>query len=133
MSRDKNTDRTGIVHVNYCSRALEWVNMKQLFSEVFTQLSIPHIIPFLLNIMFAWNFLPNVSRVCYRPALVFKDFNVGAHMTGSYECMCNSSKRLIQFLDPDTIDDTNGDPRMHVRTMDTTIIHHHGLREAVTL
>ena len=133
MSRDKNTDRTGIVHVNYCSRALEWVNMKQLFFEVFTQFSIPHLIPFLLNIMFAWNFLPNVSRFCYRPALVFKDFDVSAHMIGAYECICNSSKRLIQFLDPETIDDTNGDPRMHVRTMDTTIIHHYGLREVVTL
>jgi hypothetical protein len=107
--------------------------MKQLFFEVFTQFSIPHLIPLLLNIMFAWNFLPNVARFCYRPALVFKDFNVGSLMDDSYKCACNSSKRLIQFLDPDTMDKTSDDPRMHVRTMDTKIIHNHGLREAITL
>ena len=48
-------------------------------------------------------------------------------------CICNSYKRLIQFLDPDTMDNTSGDLRMHVRTMDTKIIHNHGLREAITL
>ena len=54
-------------------------------------------------------------------------------MNGSYECICNSSKRLIQFLDPDTTDNTNGDTKMHVRTMDTKIIHNNGLKEDVTL
>ena len=133
MSRNKSTDRTGIVNVNYCSRALEWVNMKMLFTDVFTQLSIPHMIPLMLNIMFAWSFMPNVSKFCYRPALVFKEFNVGSLLNGSYQCVCNNSKRLVQFLDPDTIDDTNENPKMHVRTMDTRIIHHHGLRNAITL
>ena len=107
--------------------------MKQLFSEVFTQFSIPHFISLLLNIMFAWNFISNVSRFCYRPASVFKDFTVGSHMIDSEDCICNSSKRLIQFLDPDTMDISNGDSKMHVCTMDTKIIHNHGLREAVTL
>ena len=71
ISRAKNMDRTGIIHVNYYSMAMEWVNMKQLFFEVFTQFSIPHLIPLLLNIMFAWKFLPNVYRFCYKHALVF--------------------------------------------------------------
>jgi hypothetical protein len=133
VARDKNTDRTGIVHVNYCSRALEWVNMKQLFSEVFNHFSVPHLIPLLLNIMFAWNFLPNVSRFCYKPAMVFKDFHVSSLMNDSYECICNSSKRLVQFLDPDTRNENNIDPRAHVRTMDTNIIHHRELREAMAL
>ena len=107
--------------------------MKQLFSEVFTQFSIPHLIPLLLNIMFTWNFLPNVVKFCYRPALVFKDFSVKTHINDSYHCICNNSKRLMQFLDPDTMDNTNGNSKMHVRTMDTKIIHNKGLREAVTL
>ena len=105
--------------------------MKKLFSEVLTHFSIPHFIPLLLNIMFAWNFLPNVSRFCYKPALVFKEFMVDLHMNGSYDCICASSKRLRPFVDPETID--GNDPRMHIRTMDTKIIHHHGLREAITL
>ena len=107
--------------------------MKQLFSEVFTQFSTPHLIFVLLNIIFAWNFLPNISRFCYTYALVFKNFNGGSHITGLYECICNNSKRLIQFLDPDTADNTNGDPNMHVRTMDIKIIYNNGLREVVTL
>ena len=52
-------------------------------------------------------------------------------MNGSYDCICTSSKRLGQFVDPETIDDN--DPRAHVRTMDIKIIHHHGLREAIGL
>ena len=124
-------DRTGIIHVKYCSRALEWVNMKNLFAEVFTHLSIPHFIPAMFNIMFAWNFLSNVSKFCYKPALVFKDFCVESLLNGAYDCICTSSKRLGQFVDPETIDEN--DPRAHVRTMDTKIIHHHGLREAITL
>ena len=133
VSRNKNTDRTGIVHVNYCSRAMEWVNMKQLFSEIFTQFSIPHMIPLLLNIMFAWNFCPNVAKFCYRPALVFKDFSVNTLINDSCECICNSSKRLVQFLDTDTMDSNVDGTKIHVRTMDTKIIHNHGLREAITL
>ena len=107
--------------------------MKQLFSEVFTQFSISHMIPLLLNIMFAWNFLPNVTKFCYRPASVFKDFSVNAHINTSYNCICNNSKRLVQFLDPDTLDGTDGYSKEHVRTMDTNIIHNKGLREAITL
>ena len=106
---------------------------KQLCYEIFTHFSIPHLIPLLLNIMFAWNFLPRVSRFCYKLALVFKDFNVRSLMNDSDKCICNSFKRLIQLLDPDIIDNTSGDPRMHVRTMDTKIIHNHELRQAITL
>ena len=112
---------------------MEWVNMKQLFAEVFTQFSMPHLVPLLLNIMFAWSFLPNVTKFCYRPASVFKDFNVKTHINDSFQCICNSSKRLMQFLDPDTMDNSNGNSKMHVRTMDTSIIHNKGLRDAITL
>jgi hypothetical protein len=126
-------DKTGIIHVHYCSRVLEWVNVKRIFSEVFNHFSIPHFVPLLLNIMFAWNFSPNVSKFCYKPALVFKEFSVESLMSGSYDCICAKSKRLAQFVDLGTMDENNQDPRAHVRTMDTRIIHHHGLREAITL
>lgn len=31
------------------------------------------------------------------------------------------------------MDNTSDDPMMHVRTMDTKIIHNHGLKDAITL
>ena len=46
---------------------------------------------------------------------------MGSHITGSYECIGYSVKILIQFLDPDTADNTNGDTKMHVRTIDIKI------------
>ena len=107
--------------------------MKRIFSEVFIHFFIPHFIPLLLNIMFAWNFSPNVSKFCYKPALVFKEFSVESLMSGSYNCICAKFKRLAQFVDPGTMDDNYHDPRAHLRTMNTRIIHHHGLREAITL
>ena len=133
VSRNKTMDKTCIIHVHYCSRALEWVNMKGIFPEVFSHFSIPNFIPMLLNIMFAWNFSPNVSKFCYKPALAFKEFSVELLMIWAYDCMCTKSKRLAPFVDPNTMVDNHQDPRAHVRTMDTRIIHHHGLREAITL
>jgi hypothetical protein len=50
---------------------------------------------------------------------MFKDFNVNLLMNDSYDCICTSSKRLRQFVDPDTIDDN--DSRGHIRTIDTRI------------
>ncbi len=44
------------------------------------------------------------------------------HMNSSYECICNSSNRLMQFLDHDTMDNTTGNSKVHVRTIDTKTI-----------
>ena len=133
VTRVKKSENSGIIHVRYCSRALEWVNMKKLFSEVFTHFSIPHIIPILLKLMFAWSFFPNVSRYCYRPASVFKEFDVSLLIAGSYACVCDKAKRFHNFIDPETMNDNVDNPMAHVRTMDTHIIHHRGLREAIAL
>jgi hypothetical protein len=37
------------------------------------------------------------------------------------------------FLDPDTMDHNLVNPMAYVRTMDTNIIHHHELRDAIAL
>ena len=133
VTRIKKSECSGIIHVRYCSRALEWVNMKKLFSEVFVHFSIPHVIPILLNLMFAWSFFPNVSRYCYKPATVFKEFKVAMLVNGSYMCICNKAKRFSEFIDPGTMDNNVDTPMAHVRTMDTHIVRHHGLREAIAL
>jgi hypothetical protein len=133
VAKVKKSECSGIIHVKYCSRALEWVNMKKLFSEVFTHFSIPHVILILLKLMFAWSFFPNVSRYCYKLATVFKEFDVSMLINGSYTCICNKAKRFHDFIDPETMDDNVANPIAHVRTMDTHIIHHRGLREAIAL
>lgn len=107
--------------------------MKKSFLEVFTHFPIPHIIPILLKLMFALSFFPNVSMYCYKHATVFKEFNVSMLINGFYACVCDKAKRFHNFIDPETMDDNMANPMTHVHTMDTHIIHHHGLREAIAL
>ena len=107
--------------------------MKMLFSEVFTHFLIPHVIPILLKLMFAWSFFPNESRYCDKHATIFKEFSVLLLLNGSYTCICKKAKRFKKFIDPKTMDSNLVNPIAHVRTMDTDIIHHHGLREALAL
>jgi hypothetical protein len=107
--------------------------MKKLFSKMFTHFSIPHVVLILLNLMFAWSFFPNVSRYCYKPAIVFKEFDVSLLINGTYTYLCNKAKRFYKFLNMETINDEMNSPMAHVRIMDTNIIHHLGLREAIAL
>ena len=52
-------------------------------------------------------------------------------INGSYACVCDKVKRFHTFIDPETVDDNVDNPMAHVRIMDTHIIHHRGLREAI--
>ena len=118
----------------YCNRALEWLNMKRFFSEIFMLFSIPQVIPALLNIMFAWSYHPNMSTYCYRPGMVFKDFEIQDGLNIEDMCICHTSKRFNKFLDIDTMGEDNGmKERVHVRTMDISIVQHKGLRQALTM
>lgn len=109
--------------------------MKKLFSEVFMFLSIPHFIPALFNIMFAWCYHPNMSVFCYKPGMVFKDFDIPELMAKEVKCICHSSNRLRKFIDPEAIDNNQEKEKMrgHVRTMDLSIIQHKGLRHALKM
>jgi hypothetical protein len=133
--REKVVNNTGFIHVFYCSRALEWINMKKFFSEIFMLLSIPQFIPALLNIMFAWTYHPNVSVFCYKPSMVFKRFDVSELNMMEDNCICNSSRRFNKFIDKET--STNNqegkENNGHVRTMDLSIIQHKGLRHALKM
>ena len=96
--------------------------------------SIPNVIPALLNIMFAWSYHPNISTYCYKPSMVFKDFEIQDCMTSEDTCICHSSRRFSKFLDQETSEENNeGNNRGHVRTMDISIIQHKGLRQALTM
>ena len=135
VTRKKKSDHIGIVHVFYCSRALEWIHMKKFFSEIFMFLSIPQFVPALFNIMFAWCYHPNMSVFCYRPGMVFKDFDISEIITDEVNCICHSSNRLRKFIDTEALDNEQEDkgPKGHVRTMDFSIIQHKGLRHALKM
>ena len=135
ITRSKSSTSTGIIHVFYCNRALEWINMKRFFSEIFIFLSIPQFIPALLNLMFAWTYHPNVSMYCYKPSMVFKNFEVSMLKDNMDECICQSSRRFAKFLDKDTCGEVNMrlGYKGHVRTMDLNIIQHKGLRHAIKM
>ena len=135
ITRKKKSDHTGIIHVFYSSRALEWINMKKLFSEIFMLLSIPQYVPALFNIMFAWCYHPNMSVFCYKPGMVFKDFDISELMEKEVKCICHSSNRLRKFIDTEAIDNEQvvDGCKGHVRTMDISIIQHKGLRHAIKM
>ena len=124
ITRSKSVANTRIIHVFYCNRAMEWINMKRLFSEIFIFLSIPQFMSALLNLMFAWTYHPNVSMYCYKPSMVFKNFDVSTLKDNMDKCICYSSRRFAKFLDKDTCD-INGEGignKGHVRTMDLNIV-----------
>ena len=134
ITKRKKSEYTGIVHVFYCNRALEWINMKRFFSEIFMLFSIPQVIPALLNIMFAWSYHPNISKYCYKPSMVFKEFEIPEESNLEDMCICRSSKRFYKFLDKETLDEHNEEnDKGHVRTMDLSIIQHKGLRNAIQM
>ena len=135
INRGKSKANTGIIHVFYCNRALEWINMKKFFSEIFIFLSIPQFVPALLNLIFAWTYHPNVSVYCYKPSMVFKNFDVSTLEDDKDNCICHSSRRFARFLDKDT-SGKNGEGignKGHVRTMDLNIVQHKGLRHAIKM
>jgi hypothetical protein len=107
--------------------------MKKFFAEIFILLSIPQYVPALFNIMFAWCYHPNMSVFCYKPGMVFKDFEIPELMEKEVNCICHSSKRLRKFIDPEAIDNEQMNDVLigHVRTMDISIIQHKGLRNAL--
>ena len=108
--------------------------MKRFFSEIFMFFSIQHVIPDLFNIMFAWSYHPNISTYCYKPSMVFKEFEIPDDMNLEDMCICHTSKRFNKFLDKDTMEENNTTKgRGHVRTMDISIIQHRELRHAIAM
>lgn len=133
VSRIKKSNRSGIIHVKYCSQVLKCIYMKMLFFEVFTHLSIPQVIPVLLKLVFAWNLFSIIFKYCYNHVVVLKKINVLLFINGSYEYICNKTKRFYKFIDHKIIYNNLDNPMTHVSTMDANIIHHLGLRKIITL
>lgn len=92
----------GFVHSLYPSRAMEWINIKQICMEALMNQGYEDLIPVLENIMFGWRYHEQFCSMVYRPAKVFRDFFFNDDTLCS-PCPCNSLKRFSKFLDPTTV------------------------------
>jgi hypothetical protein len=66
---------SGFIKLTYRSRALEWLNIRQLLLDLLIFLDFSHLCPIVQDIVFAWSYLGNLSMVFYKPARVFKNFS----------------------------------------------------------
>jgi len=94
-----------------------------------------HLIPLLKDIIFAWRYHDPISTSLYKPACVFKKFSFVHLFDPNSNCLCNSAKKLSNFLDQNTVLEcsTMTPARAHVRSMDPNIIQNRELRQAVAV
>jgi hypothetical protein len=109
--------------------------MKIFFSEIFIFLSIPQVVSALLNLMFACTYHPNVSVYCYKPSMVFKNFDVSILKNDMDNCICHSSRRFARFLDKETCGKSGEGLRNkeYVRTMDLNIVQYKWSKHAIKM
>ena len=133
LVKESKQQRIGFVHVLYPNRAMEWVSIRHMCKEALTRQGYEDLIMHLEYITFGWRYHEQFCSLVYRPARVFRDF-VFDENTFQSPCPCNSHKRFIKFIDPNTAGMTPdmkipSVTDMHVRTMDTMIIRDHTLRQ----
>lgn len=123
----------GYIRIFYHNRALEWVNIRRLFADLFCFFNFSHLCPLIEEITFAWMYADPLASVLYQPAMVFKKFSFIQLLDPTSSCLCTSAKRLIRFCDPQTCHElsSHAPSGLHVRTMDLTIIQHKELRHAI--
>jgi hypothetical protein len=124
ISRSNKRHSTGFIKISYASRALEWLNIRKLFQELLIFFHFSHLCSFVDDITFAWSYTDNLSTVFYKPASVFKKFSFIELLSEDNSCACSLATRLRRFCDPLTMNETSSYAkiRMHVRTMDLSII-----------
>jgi hypothetical protein len=125
----------GFIILTYPSRAMEWLNLRTLFAECLSHFSLEQFVLHIEEVMIAWKYHNNMSMLLYRPALVFRDFAFLQLLDPTDECLCRKSKRLAKYLDVRTVEETSSfaDAQVHVRTINTNIIHHKRLKQAVAM
>jgi hypothetical protein len=114
---------TRYIILTYPNRVLEWLCLRKLYSEC------------LKDVLFVWKYHNDLTTVLYKPALVFRDFEFLQLLNPNISYLCQKSKRFARYLDPRTQDETSSfaSAQVHIRTVDTNIIHHKGLRQAVAM
>lgn len=125
----------GYIIVTYPCRAMEWLDLRALFSSCLHKFGLDSLIPNIADIRFAWRYHRNLAATLYRPSEVFKKFTFTQLLNPCDECSCLKVQRFKKFLDVSTLNETSSHAKaqVHVRTMDVKIIQHTGLREAVSM
>ena len=125
---------SGYIRLLYCSRALEWINIRQIFHQVLCLFHLSHLSHILDNVTFAWSYHESLTATLYKPAAVFKKFAFVNLLDESKQCVCTQTKRLLRFCDPDTLGEvsTFSPTGVHVRTTDLRIVQHRQLRHALS-
>lgn len=133
LQRQKQRQCSGYIRLTYCSRALEWINIRQLFYKVLCLFHYSHFCHILDNITFAWSYNESLTATVYKPTTVFKKFSFINLLDNSQQCACTNTQRLAGFCDPRTLDEISSfsSARLHVRTTDLKIIQHRQLRHAL--
>jgi hypothetical protein len=135
LLKDNLRKPTGFIILTYQCRALEWLNLRKLYGECLELFGEGQYVPLINDVMFAWKYLNSLSKVVYRPAVVFRDFAFLHLFDETKPCICLSAKCLSRYLDSRTLDEESAFARgqVHVRTVDMNIIHHKGLRQALAM
>lgn len=118
--------------VFYCSRAIEWIHLRQIIREVLSHFGLSEQVD-LDSVAFSWSYDRNLATKIYKPSEVFKKFSFILLLDPEALCACHTAKRFQSFLDPLTANEWSGPVKSspHVRSMDLRIIQNPKLRAAL--
>lgn len=133
---DRVKEKMGLkyIRVIYCSRTMEWVNLRQAFTEVLEHFGLTNVVS-LTDIPFKWKYDKNMASRVYRTSEVFKHIALLELLNNKTTCKCMSTTWLGAFLDLLTFNETFDFSKasMHVRTMDLKIIQNPNLTDATAM
>jgi hypothetical protein len=125
--------KSGFIKLTYGSRALEWLNIRQLLLDLLVFFEFSHVCPIVQDVVFAWSYLGNLSMTMYKPSSVFKKNSFIHLLDDQIQCVCSTATQLRRFCDPLTVNEHSDfcKPGAHVRTMDLDVVQHPGLCQAL--
>ena len=86
--------KSGFIKLIYGSRALEWLNIRQLLLDLLVFFEFSHLCPIIWDIVFAWSYLGNLSMTIYKPSNDFKK-KLSIHLLDDQiQCVCSTATRL---------------------------------------
>ena len=126
---------SGFVVLLYPCRALEWIHLRKIYATCLEHFGFGQLSADLDEVLFAWRYHCNMASRFYRPANVFKKFSFLQLLDENQSCACICSKRFARFLDPRTLNEKSSytQAAIHVRTVDSNLIHHIKLRQALSM
>lgn len=145
MSRDlldcniikKLVDRKSIGYIIliYLCHDLKWINLRSIFISCLIKFGYDHLVPSVVDVIFAWCYHNNLTIILYKPAKVFKKFSFVYLMDPMSECSCLKIDKFYKFLSILTKAETlsYAKTQVHVCTTDVSIIQHFELQEATSM